>query len=220
MECGPEGESSSKCSRQPAMFRCLDCLCRSPACQDCCLESHQAQPFHRIQRWAGQCWEAGDLDDLGLVLCLGHWGHPCPCPAVSQEYSFDPHSDSEDEETAQLLGTSNPPPAIRGADETRMVFITSTGVYSRTVSWCYCPRAPTRDMQLFKMNLFSASFLKPGTAFTFDVLDHFHMDAMECKTSASAFFSKLKHFTNNAFPHTVPVKRPPSASENNTNPYV
>ncbi|KAI5985315.1 hypothetical protein EDC04DRAFT_2913872 [Pisolithus marmoratus] len=48
--------------------------------------------------------------------------------------------------------------------------------------------------------LFLASISKPKTAFTFDVLDHFLIDALECKTSAMSFYQKLKRFTNNAFP--------------------
>jgi hypothetical protein len=53
--------------------------------------------------------------------------------------------------------------------------------------------------------LFPASYKKPQTAFTFEVLDHFHIEAMECKTSAGSFYAKLKRFTSNAFPDTIPV---------------
>ncbi|KAI6009701.1 hypothetical protein EDC04DRAFT_2871369 [Pisolithus marmoratus] len=45
---------------------------------------------------------------------------------------------------------------------------------------------------------------KPKTAFTFDVLNHFLIDALECKSSAVSFYQKLKRFTNNAFPDKVP----------------
>ncbi|KAI6125019.1 hypothetical protein EDD16DRAFT_1474673, partial [Pisolithus croceorrhizus] len=55
-----------------------------------------------------------------------------------------------------------------------------------------------------RRRLFPASISKPKTAFTFDVLDHFLIDALECKTSAMSFYQKLKRFTNNAFPERVP----------------
>jgi hypothetical protein len=55
------------------------------------------------------------------------------------------------------------------------------------------------------MELFPASHQRPETAFTFDALDHFYIDAMECKTAASSFIKKICRLTNNAFPHTVPV---------------
>ncbi|KAI6023456.1 hypothetical protein EDC04DRAFT_2934178 [Pisolithus marmoratus] len=51
-----------------------------------------------------------------------------------------------------------------------------------------------------RQRLFPASISKPKTAFTFAVLDHFLIDALECKTSAMTFYQKLKRFTNNAFP--------------------
>ncbi|KAI6008512.1 hypothetical protein EDC04DRAFT_2610915 [Pisolithus marmoratus] len=51
-----------------------------------------------------------------------------------------------------------------------------------------------------RQRLFPASISKPKTAFTFTVLDHFLIDALECKTSAMSFYQKLKRFTNNAFP--------------------
>ncbi|KAI6041972.1 hypothetical protein EDC04DRAFT_2601277 [Pisolithus marmoratus] len=51
-----------------------------------------------------------------------------------------------------------------------------------------------------RQRLFPASISKPKTAFTFAVLDHFLIDALECKTSAMSFYQKLKRFTNNAFP--------------------
>ncbi|KAI6137012.1 hypothetical protein F5141DRAFT_1059940 [Pisolithus sp. B1] len=44
--------------------------------------------------------------------------------------------------------------------------------------------------------LFPASISKPKTAFTFDVLDHFLIDALECKTSAMSFYQKLKRTGN------------------------
>src|SRR5882724_7750719 len=45
----------------------------------------------------------------------------------------------------------------------------------------------------------------PRLLFTFDMLDHFYMDAMECKTAGLSFFQKLRRFTNNAAPESVPV---------------
>ncbi|KDQ49018.1 hypothetical protein JAAARDRAFT_112798, partial [Jaapia argillacea MUCL 33604] len=36
------------------------------------------------------------------------------------------------------------------------------------------------------------------------VLDHFHIDAVECKTAALNFYSKLQRITDNAFPDRLP----------------
>ncbi|KDQ52137.1 hypothetical protein JAAARDRAFT_139229, partial [Jaapia argillacea MUCL 33604] len=48
------------------------------------------------------------------------------------------------------------------------------------------------------------SFKSPKTAFTFGVLDHFHIDAVECKTAVLNFYSKLRRITDNAFPDRFP----------------
>jgi hypothetical protein len=81
----------------------------------------------------------------------------------------------------------------------------TTGVFKHKVRWCQCPNASDKAVQLFQMQLFPASHVRPETCFTFDVLDHFHIDAMECKTAAASFMKKLCRLTNSAFPHMVPV---------------
>ncbi|KAG1841518.1 hypothetical protein F4604DRAFT_1884906 [Suillus subluteus] len=61
-----------------------------------------------------------------------------------------------------------------------------------------------RHLHLLKARLFPASITRPQSAFTFDILDNFLIDALECKTSAMSFYQKLRHFSNNAFPHKIP----------------
>ena len=53
--------------------------------------------------------------------------------------------------------------------------------------------------------LFPATFHNPKTAFTFRVLEDFHLDNLECKTTPSQFFSRLRRLTNDEFPNTVLV---------------
>ena len=111
----------------------------------------------------------------------------------------------------RLGGTSRTHPEKRSlwgppAPEThRMVVVTSTGIFRRRVRWCHCRGWTEEHIQLLHFNLFPARVKKPSTAFTFEVLDHFHIDAMECKTTALNFYNKLKCLTNNAFPATAPV---------------
>jgi hypothetical protein len=81
----------------------------------------------------------------------------------------------------------------------------STGVYHRSIRYCKCQGSSDRPFQLLNLHLFPSSFKNPTTVFTFDVLDHFYIDAMECKTSAGSFFSKLRRLTSNAFPEQVLV---------------
>jgi len=53
--------------------------------------------------------------------------------------------------------------------------------------------------------LFPATFQNLKTAFTHRVLEEFHLDNLECKTTPSQFFSHLRRLMNNEFPNTVPV---------------
>ena len=70
-------------------------------------------------------------------------------------------------------------------------------------------KSPDRFVELLlHAKLFPASFKNPKTAFTFEVLDHFQVDALECKTAAMNFMSKLWRMTNEAFPSRVPVSNP------------
>ena len=86
-----------------------------------------------------------------------------------------------------------------------MTLIHTNGIFEHHVRFCRCQGGLAEHEQLFKQRLFSSSFDQPETAFTFDVLDYYGIDAMECKTSAQSFFHKLRRVTNNAFPDELPV---------------
>ncbi|KAN0128326.1 hypothetical protein V8E53_013831 [Lactarius tabidus] len=62
-------------------------------------------------------------------------------------------------------------------------------------------------MQLMMAGLFPATFHNPKTAFTFWVLEDYHLDNLECKTTPSQFFSCFRRLTNNEFPNTIPLLR-------------
>ncbi|KIN96391.1 hypothetical protein M404DRAFT_33276 [Pisolithus tinctorius Marx 270] len=53
-------------------------------------------------------------------------------------------------------------------------------------------------------SLFLATTKAPRTAFTFQVLDDFIRDNVECGTSTMNYYSKLQRVTSSAFPHLVP----------------
>jgi hypothetical protein len=94
---------------------------------------------------------------------------------------------------------------LLASDIGKTVIVSSTGIFKCSVRWCTCPNAPERHIQLLRARLFPATFINPKTAFTFEVLDHFRLDALECRTSAMNFMSKLGRRTNEIFPGTVPV---------------
>lgn len=90
-----------------------------------------------------------------------------------------------------------------------MVIVDRSGVHKIEVRWCRCVDALPPDRQLFAIGLFPASFRKIKTVFTFQVLDDFLLDNLECKTSAQHYYRKLSRVTSVDFPHAVPVSRVP-----------
>ena len=68
-------------------------------------------------------------------------------------------------------------------------------------------------MQLMAAGLFPATFRNPKMAFTFRVLEEFHLDNLECKTTPSQFISRLRRLTSDEFPNTVPVGQASSSPD-------
>lgn len=143
---------------------------------------------------------------------LGHSGHSCPgFNRVALDVRTDDFVEgmgisSEDAEKEKHTDFADGWFNMEDIQTDRVVvMVHTTGVFQHHVRWCTCPGHAKEDIQLLRSRLFAASNRRPRTAFTFDVLDHFYADAMECKTSGDSFFQKLRRLTNNAFPHVVPV---------------
>ncbi|KAG1825171.1 hypothetical protein EV424DRAFT_1320334, partial [Suillus variegatus] len=166
------------CRSAEAIFSCSTCTGDHGWCRPCMIKLHQSLPFHKIQLWIGKCFEDVTLADQGFIWYLGHSGESCPWYEASQLC---------DQEVDAL------------PHDTTLVTI-------HNIAWCHCQGSDSEQhLQLLRAGLFPASSTRPKTAFTFEVLDHFLIDALECKTSARSFFEKLTRLTNNAFQDTVPV---------------
>lgn len=119
---------------------------------------------------------------------------------LSEDDGDEDDGDDDDELPAFFPSGRNRSP------KSNLIIVSSTGIFKRSVKWCRCPNSPEPYIQLLRANLFPASFFQPETAFTFDVLDHFRIDALECKTAAMNFMSKIVRISNEAFPSEVPVR--------------
>jgi len=174
------------------------------------------------------------LNEVGVCLQLGHSGDSCPNQIVCHQniLCLESHSkmqlqmDVDNEEEYEncsddiiadeypaagsqeefQLGFDNSKPSRNDKYGNRLItIIARSGVHEIGIRWCCCINAPERDMQLMAAGLFPATFRNPKTAFTFRVLEEFHLDNLECKTTPSQFFSRLRRLTNDEFPNTVPV---------------
>ena len=104
------------------------------------------------------------------------------------------------------LSFSSTNPRQHGKDRHPLLTIVDrSGIHEIGVNWCCCSEAPEHEMQLMMVGLFPATFRNPKMAFTFRVLEDFHLDNLECKTTPSQYFSRLRRLTNDQFPNIVPV---------------
>ena len=176
LEMPPSNVTCITCGAVEGRYRCLDCYGPHWWCQSCLIKCHVHHPFHRPQQWKDGSFERVELCDLGYVFMLGHL---CSGSCCSNDGNF--------------------------FGDRRMTLIHMNGVFEICVRFCRCQGASPEHEQLFRHRLFTSTFDRPETAFTLDVLAYYGIDAMECKTSAQAFFQKLRRVTNNAFPDRVPV---------------
>ncbi|KAG1890021.1 hypothetical protein F4604DRAFT_1673521 [Suillus subluteus] len=86
--------------------------------------------------------------------------------------------------------------------KTMTTIVDKSGVHTHIIKYCTCADAPSTDIQLFQMGMFPASFSQPKTAFTFDVLDDFLLDNLECGTSVMNYYSKLRRMTTGDYGET------------------
>ena len=208
-EAFPSTTSCSLCQQSSATHRCYDCFGSNIWCGPCCISAHKSLPFHRVQMWNGQFFEWSDLLVHRLTLDLRHYLDDCPFTQLTTETDmlFDLDlSDNSDEFTDGHRSFADAESTTNVGSRSTLIIVSSTGIFKRSVRWCHCARTPAQYLQLLlRARLFPASFKNPKTAFTFKVLDHFQVDALECKTAAMSFMNKIKRITNEAFPLDVPV---------------
>jgi hypothetical protein len=161
-------------------------------------------PLHHIEKWTGQFFDATSLNQEGFTLFLGHGGEPCPAGHIERD-GQEIQSGSADEDNGEGGSDGVPLAGWEKQDRRCLVIIDTLGVHQLHISWCQCKAAAEPHIQLLRNRFFPASIKRPSTAFTFSLLDYFHIDSVECKTSASSFFSKLRRLTNSSSPHSVPV---------------
>jgi hypothetical protein len=210
-EALPSTLSCSDCHRSSATHQCRDCFGPNFWCGPCCISAHRSLPFHRVQMWNGRFFEQSDLLTHGMTLDLRHY--PGDCPSIRHGTETDPPaldlSDESDEFTHGHQPSADSESTTNVGSRSKLIIVSSTGIFTRSIRWCHCAKSPRQYAQLLlQAKLFPASFKNPQTAFTFEVLDHFRIDSLECKTAAMNFMSKIGRMMNEAFPSKVPVSLP------------
>ncbi|TFK81526.1 hypothetical protein K466DRAFT_501978 [Polyporus arcularius HHB13444] len=159
------------CPQAPAgraVFRCLDCSPGPLSCAGCLVGKHSQLPYHRIQRWTGQSFETSALCDAGLSIQLGH---------------------------ADGSACSNP---IAGRKDFCAIDI--NGRHNLHINFCGCDHAADAGnlvQQLMRFDLYPATHVEPNTAFTFRMLEHYHIQSLQGKISMFDYYQSLERLTDN-----------------------
>lgn len=88
-----------------------------------------------------------------------------------------------------------------------MTAIDATGIHYIRGLFCRCADAEEHYMQLLQADLYPVTQKSPQTVFTFNALEDFRIENLECKTASNGYFSKLRRLTSLAFPDDVAVRR-------------
>src|ERR1700676_4969442 len=162
--------------------------------------------------WNGRFFERSDILTHQLALDLRNYPDDCPSILLNTETQMVFDLDISDEGNDFVDGYQFLEPSeltTHSGSRLNITIVSSTGICQCSIRWCHCAKSPHQYAELLLCaKLFPASFKNPKTAFTFEVLDHFRIDALECKTAAMNFMSKIRRITNEAFPSRVPVSHP------------
>ncbi|KZV98477.1 hypothetical protein EXIGLDRAFT_606932 [Exidia glandulosa HHB12029] len=154
----------------PRVWRCIDCTDNAVCCASCLKERHQRTPFHKVQRWNGQFFARQALCDVGVTVHLGHDGDRCPKVA-------------EQDAVSMSIGDV-------------------TEIHAARVYRCNCAATgedPTPLWeQLLLARLFPATFSESSTrsAYTFRLMEHWHLDIMQGKKLVYDYWLSLQRRTN------------------------
>ncbi|KAL4065898.1 hypothetical protein J3A83DRAFT_4099337 [Scleroderma citrinum] len=173
MSCGGDG-----------IYRCRECAHQPVFCTSCCQAEHKLRPFHRVQQWNGTFFEESSMRLASIVIHVGHAAEPYPTGGdFTQEVTIEDEDEWEDVEEDRGLTHLRSP-----KDRSCLVVVHTNGVHYCNVKDCTCPGAEDSHLQLTMAGLFPATTKQPRTAFTFQVLDDFIRDNVECGTLAMNYF--------------------------------
>ena len=205
----PSKQFCSNCQESSSPYCCWDCFGTHMWCRECCVSAHTRTPFHHIQMWDGNHFEQSDLLTQELIIDLAHYPDDCPSIPSNEETQMmnDPDDSDDADEFADEFQPSQPSGStVHSGSWSTLTIVASTGIFKRSIQWCHWAKSSKRFVQpLLHTKLFPASFKNPKTAFTFDVLDQFQLNALECKKVAMNFMSKIGRITDEVFPSQVPV---------------
>ncbi|KAJ7027247.1 hypothetical protein C8F04DRAFT_965417, partial [Mycena alexandri] len=157
------------CGRPGPTVRCRECYGGALYCTTCIVSRHAENPLHNVYRWVEPgLFEKTSLAALGLRVQLGHnVGDRCFGPEPGH---------------------------------TEFVVLHTNGIHTVKVDFCACEHAVeagAREIQLLRARWFPATHENPRTCATMDLLDQFHEETLQSKTTMYDAYRVLEKLTNN-----------------------
>jgi CxC2 like cysteine cluster associated with KDZ transposases len=218
---------NSKCSRcaldslEP-LWRCKECIGFSVLCEACCTLEHVRLPLHRVEVWnkdhfsPSWLWKIG----AGVNLCTSNACDPVSSFPSSEGSSPDDEDQASQWQTNDDFTFGADPKVCSIGGRKVLIVIHLNGVHYLPFHFCRCSGHAQDDLQLLRHGFYPATFKNIRTVFTFQLLDDYLLDILECHTSTFHYYSKLVRLTDKPFPHTVPVSIANLVHSTLTNVYV
>ncbi|KAJ7075083.1 hypothetical protein B0H15DRAFT_806464 [Mycena belliarum] len=152
---------------------CHDCTQYPASCRDCFVNDHKYNPFHWVLLWDFKLgfYTRTDMSMIGPPLHLGHDGKMC----------------------SKVVQLSEPEVVARS-----FTIGHTNGIHRTKVQFCLHTDDHAVDA-LMHARLFPATFDRPATAFTFQVMKEFQIHSLESKQSAYDYCGSLMRLSDNAF---------------------
>ena len=99
---------------------------------------------------------------------------------------------------------SNPVPPRQG-----FCVVDTNGHHTVAIRFCRCNRTAESGspmQQLLRRDLYSATHLEPHTAFTFRLMEHYHIQSLQGKISMYDYYESLERMADNTGTHRVPAR--------------
>jgi len=179
------------CGADNAPYRCLDCSPSVFSCNHCLVHEHSRHLLHRIE-----------------VRCVCRFDSIPDFPLFQQwNGNFFTDTSLYDLGLSHQLGHNTDDPCPLPSDPIKLVLLDISGVHTVRIAYCFCESNTegNRRTQLLDARWFPASWTRPGTAFTFRLLDFIHKLQTRSKINLYDFYTSLMSVTNSAGlrPHVV-----------------
>lgn len=183
-----EPPACAHCLENIGTFRCLDCVQVTLYCSPCIVQRHEHQPLHRIEVRSNSTSPPPPPGEYLLIVDPKVWRDGFYQRTTLLELGFHFY-----------IGHQHTPCPSTDAFQPILV-IHSNGADYVNVQFCACEEAPSwveHYRQLLRIGWYPASFDRPKTVFTFDLLDTYHKLTLQGKLNLYDFYLSTMQKTDN-----------------------